>query len=83
MIRMPIHDIQEEEEWEEVLIAVVVATPLKRAFSADTISLDPEEGQKQLAKNMTGESTEEETSAKESTGVVLMFPSRENECLKP
>ena len=48
MTRTPIHDIQAEEEREEVPAAVVVATPLHRTVSAETIILDPEEDEPPL-----------------------------------
>ena len=60
-----IHDIQTEEEGDEVPVAeVVVATPLHRTASAETVILNLEED---LVPEAT-ESTEVETLAKESTG---------------
>ena len=84
MTRTPIHDIQAEEEREEVPAAVVVATPLHRTVSAETIILDPEEDEPpaETVREST-ESTEAETSAKESTVAVLEYQNRENVELHP
>ena len=70
MTRTPIHDIQAEEEWDEVPIVAVVATPLHRMASAENIILDPEgeatQGEVMMVQEDI-ETTEAETSAKEST----------------
>ena len=71
MNRTPIHEIQAEEEREEVPVAGTVVTPLHRPASAETVILNLEEeqqaGEEQVVQEST-ESTEAETLAKESTG---------------
>ena len=71
MTRTPIHDIQAEEKRDEVPIVAVIATPLHWTASAETIILDPEgeatQGEVMMVQEDI-ETTEAETSAKESTG---------------
>ena len=71
MMQTPIHDIQAEEERDEVPIVAVIATTLHWMASAETIILDPEgeaaQGEVMMVQEDI-ETTEAETSAKESTG---------------